>query len=167
MHLKAVMLLWLAAGARCHLHQKAPCKDRHEIGCRCRCGGGIGQCISGSRLGAADIGRWASLLFFWLASCNVVGEDNRSLDKHPSRGGGGGWDGEGKRGWGCAGVSGVVCGKGRSAAAVKVWPVCTPPVTRCFAHFRARTPSFRRMFNADAASIGGQPASLTGREVDW
>lgn len=72
----------------------------------------------------------------------------RTLDwtaQHPSRGG---WDG----------VSGVVCGKGRSAA-VKAWPVCTPPVTRCFAHFRARTPSFRRMFNGDAASIGGQPAA--------
>lgn len=88
--------------------------------------------------------------FFWLASCNVVGEEDTGLDSttpQPRR-----------MGWGCAGVSGVVCGKGRSAA-VKVWPVCTPPVTRCFAHFRARTPSFRRMFNGDAASIGGQPAA--------
>lgn len=75
----------------------------------------------------------------------------RTLDwtaQHPSRGG---WDGDVLE-------CGVVCGKGRSAA-VKVWPVCTPPVTRCFAHFRARTPSFRRMFNGDAASIGGQPAA--------
>lgn len=59
------------------------------------------------RLGVADIGRWASLLFWGLASCNVVGEDNWA-GQHSTpaaadgmgKGKGDGsmrWDG----GWGC------------------------------------------------------------------
>lgn len=155
------MLLWLAAGGRCHLHQKALCKDRHEIGCRCRCGGGIGQCISGSRLGLLILDAGHLSFFFWLVSCNVVGEDNRSLDKHPSRGGGG-WDGEGKRGWGCAGVSGVVCGKGRSAAAVKVWPVCTPPSYPLLRSLPGKNAQFPQN-DQRRRSVDGRAASI----FDW